>query len=94
MGDDGLGSFVDVKVGVPWTVEEFVGKACEAKHPFDLQCRPGDRVFKCIFKILTDGPSQVAAWRWKQLEQWEKRKIQLQEIAGHCLALSCLDNPQ
>eukprot|EP00974_Lingulodinium_polyedra_P125086 11193171-Lingulodinium_polyedra.AAC.1 len=79
MGSDGLGNWVEVKVGIPWSVEEFVHKACALKHPFDLQCRPGDRVLQCIFKILTEGPSKVAARRWRQLEKWEKRKEELQE---------------
>ena len=73
-----LAGSVDVTVGVFWTVDEFQSMACTVPHPFDLQCRPGDRVLKAVFKVLHEGPQRVAEWRLGQLSRWTRRGKELQ----------------
>ena len=84
MGENGsdqdkLGGEVLIKVGLPWTPEEFTEEAGRLQHPFDLQCKPGDRVLKCIFDILTQGAHKTAAWRAEQLDRWRSRARELEE---------------
>ena len=53
------GKPVTLKVGDPWSPEEFVQQAEAAAHPFDTVVAP-DAILRNIFSLLTLGPSAMA----------------------------------
>jgi hypothetical protein len=65
-----------LKVGEPWTPEEFVSQAEAVVHPFDAVVAP-DAVLRNIFALLTLGPVGLAAARAETLAHWKERAVEL-----------------
>ena len=65
-----------LKVGEPWTPEEFVAQAEALVHPFDSIVAP-DAILRNVFTLLTVGPKSLAAARAETLEHWRRRAKEL-----------------
>ena len=64
--------FVQVKVGVYRTPDEFLQDALRLEHPFDTTALVEDDVKRNIFTLLTKGPKAIDKWREEVFLHYEK----------------------
>ena len=62
-----------VRIGIPWTEQEFCHEVCKQVHPFDLQARVEDRSLFAVHSVLTRGISGTLRARNEELQKWRSR---------------------
>lgn len=68
-----------VKVGVPWTTEQFVELALKCEHPFGTDPPLDDGVKRAIFRILTLGADATTRYRRRALARYRGKAERLEE---------------
>ena len=66
-----------ITVGVPWTPEEFVAKACSSTHPGNLVSGVPTVLTEVIRKNAAEGPSSLGQSRTATLRHWASRAREL-----------------
>ena len=66
-----------ITVGVPWTPEEFVAKACSSTHPGNLVSGVPTVLTEVIRKNAAEGPSSLGQSRTATLRRWASRAREL-----------------
>lgn len=74
-----------VKVGFPWSQQEFMSLAKGLMHPFDTADEVGDEAMKTVARILARHPNAIQAERLERLAHYQRRAATLckEERAVH-----------
>ena len=78
-GDDG-----GVRIGVPWSEDEFLRLALVAKHPFDAPPVVPDDVARAIFAAVTTSPRSRREEVHRELARWRARDAELRPAEAGC----------
>eukprot|EP00973_Karenia_brevis_P063730 8858656-Karenia_brevis.AAC.1 len=76
---DLAGVEIVLKVGIPWTPDDFLGKAVQCIHPFDDLRQVKDEIGRAVFNALIEGPSATARRRNSMLLYYRQRERELRK---------------
>ena len=79
-----------IKVGLPWSPEEFLSESLNAQHPFDSVSGVSDTLLRSIYDILTGGPEAMKDKRKKALQHVGEDPEVCEIRAGIPTKVACL----
>ena len=79
-------------VGIPWTCQEFIQKAVEAKHPRHMMCGLPAALQETIDYLSKSSPAEIGADRTAEMRKWVQLAKESEEeemsaksmMAAHC----------